>query len=768
MKKLYLLLLLFIYTVSFSFAQQGEIKGVTATGITGITKSISEIIEHEKQHPLLPNFVVTLRPELQGPEPVGQNPHAIRALKYGTLVEPESEITASVSSVVSQPAYSNFLAIWGSYTNVSGRESPYTPPDNCGDVGFTQVIATANTRMKVFNKPSVTGTASTTPTSTSTTTLSAVLNLNLNSFFAKSSLGISDISDPHVRFDRLSGRWFVVAIDINHSTNNYCCVAVSDGEHLTSSSNFKIFYFNVSQTGGSSNDFFDYPTLGVDKNYLYIGGNMFKAGHTFSGCNMWVINKANLIAGTLTVTGFPHSTNKTDMYTPQGVHNDYESATQGYFIGASQTQFSKLVIKRVNYGTTPTLSADLNLTTLATYTPKTVPTLNGTTIDGNDRRLCAAMIKRNKITSISSLWIAQGTRLSSSGLSGSGGDRDGAYWAEIRNLTSTPTISQSAMLYDGTNTTSSALYYTYPTVAMSGQGHSLMGFTSAGPKKYCQAAAANRYRTDASATFNIPTDFTTSGSSYNPGASRWGDFTQTVVDPADNMTMWTFSEYTATTNSWGVRAAQFKAPPPAKPSLASTPTCGTSTITINGTSTNHSEFFEPGSSYTKHIKVSVTGPSTVTVSNIVFIKPTQITAVFKIAGGASAGTYTVTVTNPDGQKATTTFNLVNTCPATTANINNDSVITNNSVPSDSKVIDKNFVITKTTIYPNPVHDVLNLVNANGVNSVIQVLDSKGNLLQQTQSTSLNYKINVSNLASGMYMIKIISGNKVEVQKFIKN
>jgi len=67
-----------------------------------------------------------------------------------------------------------------------------------------------------------------------------------------------------------------------------------------------------------------------------------------------------------------------------------------------------------------------------------------------------------------------------------------------------------------------------------------------------------------------------------------------------------------------------------------------------------------------------------------------------------------------------------------------------------------------------VNDVLNLVNANGVNSVIQILDSKGNLLRQTQSSSLNYKINVSNLASGMYMIKIISGNKVEVQKFIKN
>ena len=752
MKKTYLLLSS-LFTLSFSFAQQGETKGVTVTGIRGITKSLSDVIAHEKAHPLPPNFVATLRPELEGPEPVGQDPRAIQGARYGTLVSPAAAATiSSVSSSTSQPAFSNFLAIWGSYANVSGRESPYTPPDNCGDVGFTQVIATANTRMKVFTKPTVTGTPSTTPTGSSTTTLSAVLNLNLNSFFANSSLGISGISDPHVRFDRLSGRWFIVAIDVNHSTNNYCCVAVSNGEHLTSSSNFTIFYFKVSQTGGSSMDFFDYPTLGVDNKSLYIGGNMFKSGRSFSGCNMWVVNKANLIAGTLTVTGFPQTLTKTDMYTPQGVHNDYSSSSYGYFIGASQTYYSKLVIRRVSYsGTTPSLSGDLNLSTLAIYTPKTVPTLNGTSIDGGDRRLYAAMIKKNKYSGLSSLWVAQGTKLNSSGVGGSTGDRDGALWLEIGSLSTAPVISQSAMLYDGVHATSSAVYYTYPTIATNGQGHSLMGFTSAGPAKYCQAAAANRYRTDAPATFNIPGDFTTSGTSYNPGASRWGDYTQTVVDPADNMTMWTFSEYTATTNSWGVRAAQFKAPPPAKPSLASTPPCGTSTVTINGTSTNHSEYFDPGTGYIKRVGVSVSGPGTITVSNIVFVSPTKITATFNTSG-APAGTYIVTIKNPDGQVASTSFSLANCTLATV---------------STNPGISENIEASKTIIYPNPVHDILTIVNVKGVNSVIQIFDNNGILLRQTRTSLASYKINVSNLAAGTYMLKISSDNKVEVQKFVK-
>jgi len=753
MKKHYLLLF-FIFTVQFSFAQNGEIEGTTITNIPGITRSFSEVIAQEKAHPLPPNFVAPLRPELEGPKPIEQNPLSNSVQKEGSLVGGIDATTSSVSSSASVSSYSNFLAIWGSYATVSGRESPFTPPDNCGDVGFTQVIATANCRMKIFTKPSVTGTPSTTPTGSSTTTLTNVLNVDLNIFFANASLGISDISDPHVRFDRLSGRWFIVAIDVNHKTNNYCCVAVSNQGTLTASSNFKIYYFNVSQTGGSSQDFFDYPTLGIDKNYLYIGGNMFKTQRTFSGCSMWVVNKASIINGSLTVTGFRQSVTNTNMYTPQGVHNDDAAATQGYFIGASQTAFSELVIKRVNYGTTPTLSADLPLTTITTYTPKTVPTLSGTSIDGNDRRLCAAMVMKNKITGKSSLWIAQGTRISKSGIGSSTGDRDGAYWAEIGNLTSTPTILQSAMLYDGANTTSSALYFTYPTIAASGQGDNLMGFTSAGPAKYCQASSASRFRTDAVATFNLPQDFTTSTSSYNPGASRWGDFTQTVIDPADNMTMWTFTEYTATTNSWGVRAAQFKAPPPSKPVLASIPTsCGTSTkVTINGTSTNHSEFFDPGTGYTKRLTVSVSGPAAVSVASVAFINPTQVTAFLTFT---TSGTYTLKITNPDGQSATSSAFTVN-CPAI--------AISAQAVSSISGAGD----VTKTIIYPNPAHDILNLVNANSSNSIIQVLDYKGQILQQIRASGINSRLNVSNLPAGIYMIKIISGNKVEVQKFVKD
>ena len=57
---------------------------------------------------------------------------------------------------------------------------------------------------------------------------------------------------------------------------------------------------------------------------------------------------------------------------------------------------------------------------------------------------------------------------------------------------------------------------------------------------------------------------------YNLGSGtprRWGDYSQTVVDPTDNQTFWTFQEYTSAQNVWGVRVIQLKAPPPADPAI---------------------------------------------------------------------------------------------------------------------------------------------------------------------------------------------------------
>ncbi|CAN5277090.1 hypothetical protein BH09BAC2_BH09BAC2_02280 [soil metagenome] len=642
-KLLWGVLLLFVSSLS---VKSQNLSGFTLSGIKGESKSVTQLLAEDAAAPKLP-FAYRLKAEHETHRQMRQNPNALRGNSFTTFNDPRS--VAAISAT--QTIHSNFLGVR------VGDTPGWSPPDNNGDVGATQIAFTVNGRIRFYNKPLVVNAAVTTPTGTSNTEIgSPVFDIDSDVFFTNNALGITIGSDPHVRFDRITQRWFIVQIDISHSKNNYCQLAVSSGPTISNLASFTFYNFRVSATGGGSNKFFDYPTLGIDAKSLYIGGNMF--GGSFAGCNMYVVDKAAMIAGTLTVTAFNQAATLTDMYTPQGVQNDDPNATEGFFIGSSQSVYGSILIRKITYsGSTPSISADMVFNTLATAAPVNPPNKGGGNLDALDDRPFAAMIRKNKITGVSTLWTANTTAANSSGVGTTGGDRDATIWYEFGTLSGTPTLLRSASYYD--NAATNPRSYINGSVAMSGQGHCILSATTSGTNNYAQVTIAGRYRTDASTIFNAAIDATTTTSSYT--GTRWGDYSQVVVDPLDDMTMWAFNQYTQGGNAWGTRAVQLKAPAPAAPALAATPDRGINNVTINGTSTNNTEFFDPGNDVGgpgyNRLNVTVTGPSAVAVSNIVFVSTTQITATFTIPANAVAGTYTVTVINPDGQTVTTTFVL---------------------------------------------------------------------------------------------------------------
>src|SRR5690348_5339586 len=87
----------------------------------------------------------------------------------------------------------------------------YVPPDCMADVGTNQIVVCVNGRIRTFNKNGV---------------ADGALDATTDNFFA-SVLGGSSTSDPRVRFDRLSGHWFITMITVN--TPNFVLVAVSSG-----------------------------------------------------------------------------------------------------------------------------------------------------------------------------------------------------------------------------------------------------------------------------------------------------------------------------------------------------------------------------------------------------------------------------------------------------------------------------------------------------------------------------------------------------------
>ncbi|MER3495494.1 MAG: hypothetical protein C4320_00895, partial [Armatimonadota bacterium] len=311
------------------------------------------------------------------------------------------------------------------FSPTSSDETPFRPPDTQGDVSPTQILVAINGRIKVFDRNGTVGT----------------LNTTTDTFFQ--SVRSAGISDPRVRWDPLLQRWIVIAIDVA-STNNRVTIAVSNSATITATSSFNFFFFNQSIGGTSTSEFADYPTLGVDKNALYIGTNQF-AGTSggFLGTEGYVVRKSSLTAGgSPVVTHFNRISANGGLYTPQGVDNDDPAATEGYFVGVSISFQGQLVLRRVsNPGGTPTISANVALTTPATANPIDTPQPGTTaTLSTLDTRLFLAKICEGP-GGARTLWTSHNIGVNASGVATSA-NRTATRWYQISGYAtgSTPAL----------------------------------------------------------------------------------------------------------------------------------------------------------------------------------------------------------------------------------------------------------------------------------------------------------------------------------------
>jgi hypothetical protein len=669
-KKLGILAIALLCLITKTSAQNSN--GITISGITGITKTVKEITDFGKAQDA---FGLSKPPifaeEKELPEPLPGIGEENRMFSRWPITSP----TNSFESLgPTQSIHSNFMATDFS-THLGGW-----PPDNNGDVGTTQVFIAQNFRLKVYAKTGVTAAATTTPNGTSTTLLaSPVLDVTQNNFFRTAFAGVNT-TDPHVRFDRLSGRWFVVSMSTNEATDNYLLFAVSSGATIASTASFTFFRISISNFTGANGDagkFLDYPTLGVDTKALALGANIFTTSTgSFVQSSIYIVNKASMIAGTLSITAFSAAGlgagSGADIRTPQGVHNDDPSSADTYVIGSSAF-FSQLVLRRFTYsGSTPSMLAQQTISVATNRSPLGQPALGtaGGNLDASNTRLFAAMMMKNKIDGTTSLWTAHTSAATSTGTtSTTTNDRNASRWYEIRNVSTTPTIQQFGTFFN--NAATNQLGFWFPGIAMSGQGHAVLAASAAGAAARCDIVIAGRYRTSAAGDLEDSVYATATTSDYNPFSgptfvNRWGDYAQVAIDPQDNMTIWAFHQYTNTTNSYGVRAIQLKAPaPPASSVVTGVPAtfCGSSVaLTITGTSVNNTEFFDPGADVggPGFNRLTITCSGSVPVTNVTFVSPTVVTCTVN-TNSKPAGTYTLTITNPDGQSTTASFVLTGSC-----------------------------------------------------------------------------------------------------------
>ena len=648
-------------------AAQEEIVGVPVTLGAGIVETVDKIMERERLTPPTPLTVPReTHHEMELDEELKEDPNAPPPMSHWPPI-PQSLASSAVPGPPNLPQ-----TVGTSFKGVGLSESNFIPPDTMGDVGPTQILIHVNGRIKVFSKAGVLG----------------GLNATEGVFWASLS-PTGGVSDPQVRYDRLSGRWFVLAIDLA-STNNKILLAVSSGSVIASTASFTFYSFNIGTPApADAGCFCDYPGVGVDANAIYTGCNMFTCSfHT----SAFVIRKSSVLSGgPIVVTGFPNIGNSgaAGPYAPRGVDNDDPNFAFGYIIGTDPGFLNRINLRKVtNPGGTPTLGPTITLA--ISNTSMLSQKALGSTVDleTTDTRLFAASIHKNKISGALSLWTAHAVETDTTCTpAGSGNSRRiGAKWYEIGNLATTPTVTQFGTLCTtatGSATTNSERGFFYPTVVATGQGHMALGASYASSTEFVGIAAAGRLRTDPPAGTRAPETIVLPGSAsytldFGSGRNRWGDYSSTDVDPTDDQTVWTFQEFADTpSNNWAVRAVQLIAPPPPNTVVAGNAVCNgvaAAPLTLTGgdscpapTCTNGlctgggacPEFFDPGPDtggpgYAKHIGAIVTGG--ITVNSVAIVPPanpaTERVRTVTLSLNTTAtttGTKSVTITNPDGQ-----------------------------------------------------------------------------------------------------------------------
>ena len=607
----------------------GTIQGGLIVTDEGISQTTDEIMDNQLLARTEANRIRT-KPEreIPGREDRAQNPKAIETATWPIR-------GSQIQNVASQL---NIHTTGLSFDGATLTDTGAFPPDSMGAVGPTQFVTFVNGRLRSFTKAGV---------------ADGVLNANPDVFFASVMTPVTPpvvlnfTSDPNVRYDRFTARWIMTIIDVP-CTNATCTttaanrllIAVSDAASNGTISGSTVWTFFQFVGDGTNTNFLDYPSLGVDVNALYIGGNMFgNTSGAFVGTNGYVVRKSTLLSGgPATVTLFANLAAGAGAgpESPRGVDNFDSTATEGYFVGPDALTFSTIMFRRVsNPGSaSPSISANISVT-VPTTTLSGSQTIryvqhagntggNNGLLDTLDDRFYQAIIRNGR------LWSAHNFTVTNAGVaSTASASRNAARWYEFQNLTTTPTLVQSGTVYDNAATRAAARQYWIPSVTVTGQGHAVMGMTMAGSPVGATPVFVGRLSGDTLGTMTGPptsaaVSYGTTTANYNPlsdpgGASgrRWGDYSHTSVDPLDDMTVWTIQEYNHVANSYAVRVAKLLAPPPAALSTASPSsiTVGQASVnvTITGTSSGGSGFYDPGTNLPapalafNHIAASVTG-----------------------------------------------------------------------------------------------------------------------------------------------------------------
>ena len=350
-----------------------------------------------------------------------------------------------------------------------------------------------------------------------------IKTFDLNSFFGLSST--AQLSDPKIRFDAVSQRWFIAAITYNTSfTSGAWLLAVSGTEDPTGA--FARYSISTSKSAP------DFPALAVNSDKVVLTANAFRA-NSFLGTEFVILSKANLLAGG-TVAGSYFGPPQ-GLFTIQPAHalSNCASGTSCPLYMAAVAFNSASAIRVWSLQGVPGTGSGVSVSSvsiaIAALASPPDAKQKGTSvlIQTNDNRLLEASF-RNGV-----LWVAANSACVPA--------VDTATRACLRliKLSTVGGISKQQDFDFG----QPGAYYYYPAVHTDGSGKLIAAFSGSSASDYAGVYVSGQRATDPVNTFQLPTLVKPEGDAYTPFANRWGDYSGVAIDPSNASVVWIVGKY---------------------------------------------------------------------------------------------------------------------------------------------------------------------------------------------------------------------------------
>jgi hypothetical protein len=432
------------------------------------------------------------------------------------------------------------------------------PPDPNMAVGLDDVVVTVNSRFRIYDKLGDLG--------------DVPREFTLRNWFSNVVPTTTFIGDPKVVYDSASDRFILIAMACNAAgcaatgtRQSWWLISVSQTSRATGS--WWNWALDARLDGSTmTNNWADYPGLGLDNLAVYLTANMFAFGGGSQYAKIRILNKSVLYTGgslgwwdfwNLCNPGGVPSTcfsqpvfgcgiGGSGAFTIQPAHT-YGAPGAEFLINANGGGASALNRWTLTnpLGTPPSLTCGNIGVPGYSPPPGAVQQGGGTRLDTSDARLFNAVFRNG------SLWTAHTIAVNW----GDGINVAGARWYEIIPASGT---ARQAQTFGSTG-----FHYFYPAVVPDRFGNMVMVFSRSGATEFVSVRFAGRKSTDGLSTLRGSNLLVAGSANYvvlDPGGrNRWGDYFGVGWDPDFFIGdfMWVFGEYVRGVNTSGTWLGSF-------------------------------------------------------------------------------------------------------------------------------------------------------------------------------------------------------------------